>query len=426
MVQKLINTVNRAKPVLKKVLPAGLLRRGKAVIVRHTQRQMAKKPKIPCDPKAFPFGINLIGPIDAATGLGQSFRLVIGEVEETGTPYVIIPFAGTTYYKEDISAYEHKVTDGLKYAVNIWHVSPLEFAELYARMGRESYDRHYNIAYWLWELEDFPDEWTGYDSLLDEIWTPSEFISRALRKKVRIPVYTLPYHVSAQTDPVRFNRANFGLPEDEFLFLMMYDGKSVSDRKNPDDVIRAYRMAFAVMPQKPTRTPGLVIKAGSLTEKEQAKLQAKLVGCPNTHILTGSFPKTEVNSLIACVDVLVSLHRAEGFGLVMAEAMQNGVPVIATGWSANTEFMNAKTACMVPYRLITLNRDIPPYRKGNRWAQPSTKAAAVYMRRLLEDESYREKKAERGQKYVRSQLGRERIARLFRERLEAIRMQMEA
>ena len=432
----LINQVNKIKPLLKKTVPPGILRRGKSLIVKRVQRQMKTDKKLPFESGAFPFGVNLIGPADAATGLGQSFRLVIRAVEETGIPNMIYPFAATAYHRTDIGEYRNKISDTLTYAVNLWHVSPLEFTELYARMGKEAFDRHYNIAYWLWELEDFPDEWVGYEAVLDEIWTPSEFISRGLRKKVHIPVYTVPYWVSAETDTARYDRKWFGLPDDRFLFLMMYDGKSVSERKNPDGVIKAYRKAFGNSAKKaagsaengreaedPACRVGLVIKAGSLSKREKARLASKLAGCPDTCIITGSFGKKEVNSLIACCDTLVSLHRAEGFGLVMAESMLCGVPVIATDWSANTEFMNRRVACMVPCQMVRLRKNIPPYRKGSCWAEPDTDTAARWMRRLASDENFRTEKAGRARDYAEDILGRDRTVRMMDARLQAVLLQ---
>ena len=421
----LINSVNAIKPLVKKMVPPGIIRAGKKVVERRVQKQMVRDPKQPYEEGAFPYGINLIGPVDAATGLGQSFRLVERAVCEAGIPSRIISFAATAYHRVDTQAYREKMTDRPVYSVNLWHVSPLEFAELYARMGRQAFDRHYNIAYWLWETEDFPDEWVGYEAILDEIWTPSAFITKALKKKVHIPVFTMPYWVSAQTDPEKYNRKWFGLPENEFLYLMMYDGHSVAQRKNPDGVISAYKRAVAAASGSLTaddgRKAGLVIKAGSLTEKESRELSEKLSGCPNTHIISGSFEKTEVNSLIACADVLVSLHRAEGFGLVMAEAMLNEVPVVATDWSANTEFMDEQAACMVPCRMVRLKRDIPPYKKGSRWAQPDTGAAAQFMKQLAKDGTYRAEKRLNGLRCVREKLGRDRIVGLLQERLNCFR-----
>ncbi len=416
MYRQLIHKTKELKPFLKKVVPPGMISVAKAAQVRHIQKGMQSDPKKPYDPEVFPFGMNLIGPIDAATGLGQSFRLVERAVEAADIPYLIYPWSPVVYNRCDASAYEEKIVHELKYSVNLWHVSPLEFGRLYKMLGREAFDCHYNIAYWLWELEDFPDEWVGYAQVLDEIWTPSEFISEALRKKVSVPVYTIPYWISAEIDLERYGRDWFHLPKDRFLFLMMYDRDSVAMRKNPDSVIRAFRKAFP--PER--EDVGLVIKAGSLSENEYQELSGKLSGYRNINIIKGTLEKIEVNSLIACCDVLVSLHRAEGFGLVLAEAMYNSVPVIATNWSANTEFMNESCACMVPYRLVELRRSVPPYKRGNRWAEPSVNRAAYYMRKLAEHPKRCSEIGKKGRLYVREQLGRQRILVLLQRRMKEI------
>ena len=115
--------------------------------------------------------------------------------------------------------------------------------------------------------------------------------------------------------------------------------------------------------------------------------------------------KTEVNSLLKDVDVYVSLHRSEGFGLVMAEAMYLGTPVIATAWSGNTEFMNDHTACMVGYDMIELDKDYDVFKKGNVWADAHIDEAADYMVRLYEDKEYYNTKVVNGQAYAREHLG---------------------
>ncbi len=416
VLESAMNCVNKAKPILKKMVPAPVLRKGKQMMLARIAQEISRIQIRPFESDAFPAGLNLIGPIDGATGLGQSFRLLERVIRELDVPYLIYNYEQNTKNRVSSDDYKEKMQTELSYSVNLWHVNPSDFAEAYAVMGRSSFDGRYNIAYWLWELEDFPDEWVPYINLLDEIWTPSEFISRAIRKKTDKPVYTIPYHVTAEADTEKYGREYFGLPQDKFLFLMMYDSQSISERKNPAGVIRAFRQAFA-----PDRTDvGLVIKVNSADEKELGRIRKDTAGYENIYLISRNLERIEVNSLTACVDVFVSLHRAEGFGLVLAEAMQNGVPTIATNWSANTEFMDSGCACMVSCRLKELEKDYPPYKKGNRWADPSIEEAAEYMKRLALDKEYYQRIAKRSREHIQKTLGMEKIKTLAKRRLEEI------
>ncbi|MCD7736739.1 MAG: hypothetical protein LUI07_07250, partial [Lachnospiraceae bacterium] len=223
---KLWKLLNQIKPVLKRLLPRSVRRFGRQTLIRRTTEQISQIQIEPWVRDDYPEGINLIGPIDCATGLGQSFRLLVDVIDELGIPYIIYNFEQYTENHIDVIRYRDRIQEELKYGINLWHVNPSEFAEAYATVGKGVFDRHYNIAFWLWELEEFPDEWCPYIHLLNEIWTPSEFISNAIRKKSCCPVYTVPYHVTAQANTKRFGRKYFGLPEDKFLFLMMYDALS--------------------------------------------------------------------------------------------------------------------------------------------------------------------------------------------------------
>lgn len=409
--------MNQIKPVLKKIIPASVLRYAKRRVLDKITLQIETVEIEPYCRNAYPYGVNLIGPVSSATGLGQSFRLLERVISQCSVPYLIYNYAQDTRNMIDIMEYEDKINDRLKYSINLWHVNPSQFAEAYACMGREAFDKRYNIGYWLWELEEFPDEWVPYIRLLDEIWTPSEFISESIRKKTDKPVYTVPYYVTAKTDTPHFNRQYFEIPEDQFLFLMMYDVQSISERKNPEGIIQAFRKAFP--PEQ--KSVGLVIKVNSADSRELAFIKNKLSEYENIYLINRNMEKIEVNSLIACCDAFVSLHRAEGFGLVLAEAMLNRVPVIATNWSANTEFMNPSSACMVGYTLVMLDKDFPPYQKGNRWAEPDIAEAAGYMRRLASDREYYNEMAEQGYQHVCEILGLNKVKNLIMTRLQEIK-----
>ena len=190
------------------------------------------------------------------------------------------------------------------------------------------------------------------------------------------------------------------------------------ERKNPIGTIEAFKKAF----DKDNKDVGIVIKINELEQSESdiEYIREIFDGYDNIYIITGPFSNIEVNSLTKCVDVFVSLHRAEGFGLVLAEAMYVGTPTIATNWSANTEFMNSDVACMVDYKMIEIKEDIPPFKKGYRWADADINQAAGYMKRLYEDKAFYQEIKDNAYKYVRKRLSMERSAKIVADRISEI------
>ena len=413
-VQKVIlRTAYACKPVLFKLLPVAWLRKIKARMIRRNLSGLEQLQLVPYEKGRYPEGINLLGGIRAETGLGQSCRLVAEELLSTGLPVSMYNYVQVGNVKQASAGYEEYLSEEPQYAVNLVHINPHELGLALLQLDKSFWDGRYNIGFWLWELEEFPEEWVPCIRCLDEIWTPSEFISRAIRKKTTKPVHTIPYCITADCDKT-CNRNTFGLPEDKFLFLMMYDSNSVMERKNPLGVLRAFREAFS--PEE--EGVGLVIKVSSAEKSELAVLKKELAEYTNVHFITETMEKEKVNSLIACVDAVVSLHRAEGFGLVLAEAMCLGIPTIATNWSANTEFMNNEVACMVDYCLTEITETVGPFRKGQRWADPDVAQAAEYMRKLYTDKAFYKTIAENAETYIGEKLGMEQAVRKIKERLQ--------
>lgn len=352
-------------------------------------------------------GINLIGSFKAQMGLGQSCRLVARELAATGVPLSFYNVGFEGRLSQDDDTYDAYMNEELPYRVNIFHVNPCELGKLVLRKPW-MWENHYNIAFWLWELEEFPKEWHKYCDLFDEIWTPSDFAGCGVKKITDRPVKTLPYRAEVPVDE-KYTRKSFGLPENMFLYLMMYDLNSTNSRKNPQGVLEAYKKAF---PEE-RKDCGIVIKVNNATEKNMKMLRAQLSGYRNVFLITEIMDKTKVNSLIKCVDVFVSLHRAEGFGLVMAEAMLLGTPVIATNWSSNTEFMSRESACMVDYTMTTIKKREGLYQKGYCWAEPDIRQAGGYMRKLFEDKAFYREKRDQGKHCIDKMLGEDRIQKLW-------------
>lgn len=410
-----IDTMATMKPILLKIFPKEVLQKAKKQWLYKNIKQLEQVNIAPYSKEMFPEGINLIGNIKGSSGLGQSARLLASELEATKYPIDIVQHSISNKLNISDTTYDEKLVQKGRYGINIFHINMHEFATAYMQLGKGLWDNHYNIGFWLWELEEFPDEWIPCINLLDEIWTPAEFVSESIRKKTDKPVVTIPYYVTAPTKE-EYDRAYFKLPQEQFLFMMLFDSGSMIERKNPMAVIEAYKKAF-----DRNENVGLVIKMNGYNETDVNYIHSLLEGYDHVYIITDSFSKVEVNSLIRAVDVVVSLHRAEGFGLVLAEAMINETPCVATNWSANTEFMNEDVACMVDYDIITIDKEIGPYAPGNHWAEAKVEQAAQYMRRLYDDPTYYNEKKVKAKKYIDEKLDLTCIANMIEDRVQLIR-----
>lgn len=287
----------------------------------------------------------------------------------------------------------HERYDGFEaYDVTVIHAQPEPFFEsAYQRADVvERRPRTYRVAYWYWEFSVIPESWRRQAAVADEVWAATEFVANGLRERLSIPVRTLFPGVRIAPFEKR-ERVYFGLSGDEKVFLFVFHMMSVMERKNPLGLIRAFRRAF-----RPDEAVRLVIKTsfGERHRTQMGELRDAAQGARIT-IIDEVYSPQDVLALMDCCDFYVSLHRSEGLGLSMAEAMLMGKPVIATGYSGNTQFMNADNSLLVDYRLVKLGRPIPPYDADLEWAEPSEEHAAELMRRLYDDPMFARELGER-------------------------------
>jgi glycosyltransferase involved in cell wall biosynthesis len=359
-------------------------------------------------------GVNMIGHFCYASGLRVSAEAMVQAMSHVGVSASLRDVC--TDAKDDP---RHVDFRGMEYHdVTIVHTQPEPFFDsAYERAHLwERSPRTYRIGYWYWEFDSIPESWVGYAEEIDEVWAATEFVAGGLRERLDIPVRTLFPGVKLAPYTKR-SKSHFGLDETHFTFLFTYHMMSVMERKNPKGLIRAFKLAFNS--DEPVR---LVLKSsfGDRHPEQMRELRAAARGA-NITIIDDIFSPDEVLSLMDACDVYVSLHRSEGLGLTMAEAMLMGKPVIATAFSGNMDFMNEDNSLLVSYERVKLGDPIPPYDADLEWAEPSIEHAAQYMRRLFDDREWAREIGERGRLNAQVNLSLEAAGRRIASRLDEIR-----
>jgi glycosyltransferase involved in cell wall biosynthesis len=233
-------------------------------------------------------------------------------------------------------------------------------------------------GYCAWELPDPPLSWGRFDQFLHEVWTPSEFSRKALQLMCDKPVRVVRHVVRAPTDVSgQSMRQRLKLRDSDFVVLAMADVRSSLARKNPLGAIAAFKQAIGMH-----ANAVLILKVTGANHDPVAfdTLSDVLQGI-RVVLLLDRLSMNEQWELYAACDVFISLHRAEGYGLPMAEAMAMGRPVVATGWSGNLDFMHTKNAALVDYKLVPIYDPQGVY-SGSNWAEPSLEHAAHWLDRL--------------------------------------------
>ena len=326
-------------------------------------------------------GLNVFGFLSAGLGLGEAARSTVRGASAVGLPYSIYDISVPIHPKDPFTEYGQ--TEKKDFPINVFHLNPSALEALLNPEVKSAYlSARYNIAFWFWETTDLPDYWVAASELFDEIWVGSSFCESVVRAKVSKPVKRIPLNVASVKPNPECGRQELEIPESGFLFLTMMDFFSRPERKNPFGAVEAFQKAFG----SGTENVFLIVKLISSGANRSSKKILDLARKNDRIIIIDKFlSRSQLYALINFSDCLISLHRAEGFGLPIAEAMSLGKPVIATGWSANMDFMDDLNSFPVPYEMITLDSYAPPYPKGTIWADPNIVETAKIMRTLFQD-----------------------------------------
>lgn len=321
------------------------------------------------------FGVNVAGYLTADLGLGQMGRIVHDVAEWAGVPTVSV----TDEYSISCPATRDEPASAgrPRFPVSVIAVNGDNTDVLFAGHPELGHQR-YRIGVWSWELEDFPEVQRAGFAHVDEVWAVSRFARDAIAKHSPVPVKVFPVPVFDVASTLRDARQ----AHDPVTFFFTFDFNSAGERKNPWGLVHAFQLAF------PDRDDvRLVIKAanGGLHPAGDERLRLTIDDDHRVELLDGYVSVDELEALYSRADAYVSLHRSEGFGLTVAEAMVRGLPVIATDYSSTAEFVDDNVGWPVPYTLVPVGAGWPPYPADGTWADPDVHAAARAMREVADN-----------------------------------------
>lgn len=371
-------------------------------------------------------GICLVGHLYAPIGMGEHMRCTYRSMRSVALRPTLTNIDNfvppdTDYLIEDtdeLTEFSAACTDRPS-DVNVLHINGDEVEQALARLSQRLSWNGYNIIYPLWELARYPAEWARQLDRFDEIWAPSRFIYDSLRKACTKPVIHMP--LACEVVLTSFlGRRYFGIPETSYTFLFFYDMRSYATRKNPQAVVRAFRNLLALHPFSKAH---LVIKVNGVDRNPEAfhQISRELADLEDhVTLFQKVMTNNEVKNLVRCCDCFVSLHRSEGYGLGIAEAMVLGKPVIATAFSGNMGFMIPDASYGISYDLVPLRAGDYPHYHDQVWAEPDWEKASSCMATLIDDPEKGRTIGKRASSHMRSEFSYRRIGLNYLNRLAAI------
>jgi glycosyltransferase involved in cell wall biosynthesis len=357
-------------------------------------------------------GLNLVGYLTRQSGLGDVARRLRDALGQAGLAYSAIATQRTASPTSDSA----EVGNRVEFTNSVCVVNADQFPFL-ADDYRDLFSATQRmIGYWFWELEHIPLHMRRSIALVDEIWAGSRFVTDAFAAVASIPVRHVPIPV-AEPLPSPRGRGDFAALTDAGerpVLVAVFDHFSVTERKNPIGVIDAFRLAFA-----PGVGPILIIKTmnGRKRWANHQRVLAAADGRDDIRVWDETLSRADQMALVAAADCMISLHRSEGLGLHLAEAMWLGTPVIATGYSGNLDFMNDDNSLLIDFELVNVEHGEGVYPSSAKWAAPDLQIAAAAMRRIASDPALCARLAAAGRRTMEQQPSLADTGRLVKQLL---------
>jgi glycosyltransferase involved in cell wall biosynthesis len=357
--------------------------------------------------------ISIIGYFQSSVGLGQGASAMEQSCKSVGIVSDKVDVSFQTR-SGPLTPRKQEISPG----VHIYHVNFDQINLAYDFVDSPSSNPNYSIGYWAWEQNRLPPSALSAFQNLDEIWVPSRFVQDSVSKSSPVPVVRIPHAIAPPSSFLR-TRTDFNIPIDKIVSLVLYDFDSGHYRKNPEAAIKAFRLAASM-----SDLGFLVVKTKNAKYHplNYRKLKNEVNGINNCIIIDADMKRSDLWDLMNACDIFLSLHRAEGFGLCIAEMMALGKVVLATGWSGNTDFMNQDNSCLINYELKPLAADNAffNFQPDELWAEADYKHAAIYLHDLYKNQDFRNEKGALAKKDITTHLSHFSVGVMIKERLKYI------
>ena len=367
--------------------------------------------------------ITLIGHPYAPIGMGEQLRshiAALASVHAEFGVYDIFRFATRADPAHAALVGGREVEDvpsGERGGVRIFHLNGDEIANARAAFAARGFawEGGRNIIVPAWELPVYPAEWAEALRGFDEIWALSGFIQQALAA-AGVESHLIGQSVQQAPGPM-LPRRHFGMRESAFVLLHFFDLSSWASRKNPGAVLELFRRLRQAVPFADLQLV-LKVKQGEFGAEDWARNFLAEHGVSGQILLIDRPLDSEaVRGLIAACDCFVSLHRAEGFGRGLGEAMALGRLAMGTNWSGNTDFLTHETGLPVEYRLIPVGAGEYPHGEGQSWAEADVDDAVAQLLPVIADPSRGRALALQGQASVLRSHGNRAVGLRMLERI---------
>lgn len=360
----------------------------------HVLQRLIPRSRVAFNPRK---PVEIVGYLSMAVGVGESARLCAGALSAAGRA---ISLSDVSTHPDEKSfagwAPSHLSTEPP--GSRIWHLNPPMLPRAILKKGVANFTRAFNIGYFAWELEVVPAEWQNAMHYMNAVFVPSEFTRRAIAPFTTAPVIVVPHPVT-EKPAAEGMREKFGIAEDAFLVSFIFSAGSSINRKNPQAVTEAFRIFSAECP-----SAFLLMKANGDISKDEGlrQLVDSIKDNSRIRIVTDNLPSSEINGLIRSSDAYLSLHRSEGFGLTVAEAIMQRTPIVSTAWSGTADFCDPDNSWLVDSSLIPVVDTHPEFAglEGAVWADPSPEAAAEYLREIFRAPELAREKAEKAREFL--------------------------